>query len=165
MPLIPWYYKALAGLALVGLVLAGTYRAGYSRATEKYTLAEAIRTAQVEREHSQAILTLRAKENAAQARADASVSLYAAQKEKYTNENAALLSRVRSAEYRLRLSASPVQGCAPTGASEAVPGTDAAGACELSAGATQSLFVIAERADACALKLNALQDYVRGLME
>ena len=154
-------FKTAVISGLLCSLLAGT--GVYLFEDARWSRREALRTAQIQSENAQAISALRAREIAAQGRVDALARQYTQQQQEYSRENSNLLARVRSAEYRLRLPAA-VYPAAPAGAPAPASGADAAVSYELSSGATQALFRIAERADSCAITLNALQDYVRGLL-
>lgn len=149
--------KAILIAALLG-VLAGA-ASGWYLQDLRWTRKEALYRASAASELTQATSTARATEQGLQARVDALASLYDKQKEKTNAENAAVLSALRSS--RVRLSA-PAVSCTPAPPS-ATPGTDASGTCELHAGTSEALAALTGRADSLALKLNALQEYIRGL--
>ena len=148
----------LTAIALALGALFGASGAWYIQDL-RWTRTEALYKTAAASALEQATTTALAETNAAQARAEASSRLYDKLKEKLSAENALLLDRVRSGGVRLT---APGSTCAPTPTSPA-PGADAPGACELHARTSADLTALAGRADAVALKLNALQDHVRGL--
>lgn len=145
-------------IALALGVLSGASGAWYLQDL-RWTRTEALYKAAAASAVEDATSTARDRENAAQARADASARLYDKLKEKLSAENAVLLDRVRSGGVRLT---APSATCT-TAPTSPTPGADAPGTCELHAGTSTALTALAARADAVALKLNALQDHVRGL--
>lgn len=150
-------FKAMLVSCLCGALLAGS--GAWYLQDLRWTRKGALYRASAASELAQATSTARDRENGLQARVDALASLYDKQKEKTNAENAAVLSALRSS--RVRLSA-PAVSCTPAPTS-ATPGADAPGTCELHAGTSEALAALTGRADSLALKLNALQDYVRGL--
>lgn len=149
--------KAILISALLGALVGAA--SGWYLQDLRWTRKEATYKAAAALELSRATNTARSTEQGLQARVDALASLYDKQKEKLNAETARVLSDLRSARVHLN---APAVSCTPAPAS-APGGADAPGTCELHAGTSEALAALTGRADALALKLNALQDFVRGL--
>ena len=125
----------------------------------RWARKEALRTAQEATRAAQATLVAREKEQALAAAVKAVAERYTIQKEQLDAKSVELERALRS--NRVRLTAPGV--CTPPSAASSPSGVDASSTCELSAGTSADLATLAGAADSVALKLNALQDYVRGL--
>lgn len=147
-----------AGLTALGVFL-GASGAWYIQDL-RWTRTEALYKAAAASALEQAISTARGSERSLQARADASARLYEKLKEKTDRESADLQRRISNG---VRLTAPGT--CTASAAPSPTPEPDAPGTCELSAGTSADLAALAGRADSCAIRLNSLQEYVRGLFE
>lgn len=155
-------YSALAGL-LVGFLLTHQYdRAQHNAVVSEMKAAEADKTAQAALSLKQVTDTYRTKENALQARSDATAQAWLQDKEKLNAQVTLLAGKLRSGSVRLTAPGTCVPNPAPD--SQAGSGVDAAGYVELSAGTSENLAALAGHAQETALKLNRLQEYVRTVL-
>ena len=138
--------------------IVGAYSAWYIQDL-RWTRTEALYRASAASELAQATSTARAAENAAQGRIDALAVQYQTQKEELNAKNAKPLAGARSGSVQYSIPAVP----SPSSAASTPSGTDAPSRCTISTDAAAALTALAVEADEQALKLNALQDYVRGL--
>lgn len=150
-------FRTITVSALLGLSV-GAGSAWYVQGL-RWDRSEATRTAQEATRAAQATLVARQTEQAHQAAVKALGERFTIQKEQLDAKSLELERALRS--NRMRLTAPGVCTSSPVAASPG--GADAPGSCELQAGTSADLAALAGRADSVALKLNALQDYVRGL--
>jgi len=152
------YFRTIVWSALVGIFL-GVF-AGWYITDLRWTSKEAAKTIQAERKLSDLTSTYRAREESLQALSDATASKFSESERKVREENTQLVRKLSAGS--VHLTARTAMPKTATG-TQSTSSPDAAGTCVLSETTSADLAALAGKADEVATKLNALQEYVRGL--
>jgi hypothetical protein len=159
-----WKQLLVFAVAITGIVYVynWTYSRGYNAAWTKHTTLESSRITQEANKTITLQNSTRSVEQRVQKAADAVGEAFNHTKESYLEQNTRIVDSVRSGSVRLRIPAHPVNNDSARSAGTDTPiRADATNTCELSGASSEAILSIAADADAVAMKLNALQEYVQ----